>query len=704
MQETSPVTVIRGIGPKSALNFEKAGIRTVGDLIRYYPRSYDRFEAPSGAGGLTAADEGRVIAVEGRIERELSVRFLSSLKLITGKILCEGGSIDVTWYNMPFLRTQLKPGCVYIFRGTVRLKGKKIFLQQPKVYDLFDYASLRKNLQPVYPLVKGLTENALRKALQNVFYGPDHIDLSEDCLPAEMLERYGLQDLKGAVRTIHFPQDEEALKTARKRLVFDEFFFFILMLKQLRAARTGQTHDYRIEAKPETDTVLRALPYQLTGAQKRAWATISQELGEEKLMARLIQGDVGSGKTILAFLAMIQTAANGMQSALMVPTEVLARQHQEAFDSLCGKAGLPWRALLLTGSLKASEKKKGYAQAASGESLVIIGTHALIQEKLNYRNLALVITDEQHRFGVQQRESLEQKGEIPEGSSGGSGKPHTLVMSATPIPRTLAVILYGDLDVSVLDELPAGRLPIKNAVVDSSWRPKAWKFIADQVRQGYQAYVICPMVEGSDEIEAENVIEYAAMLREELQQYLPSPAVEYLHGRMNAREKAERMGRYAAGGISVLVSTTVIEVGVNVPNATVIMIENSERFGLAQLHQLRGRVGRGKAQSWCILMHTACSDEISRRLEILSSSNDGFEIAAKDLEMRGPGELFGIRQSGELAFQLADIYADAPVMRSAEKAAEETLLLDPDLSSSRFRTISRRLQRLESDGKSHYTL
>ena len=293
---------------------------------------------------------------------------------------------------------------------------------------------------------------------------------------------------------------------------------------------------------------------------------------------------------------------------------------------------------------------------------------------------------------------------MPEGSSGGSGKPHTLVMSATPIPRTLAVILYGDLDVSVLDELPAGRLPIKNAVVDSSWRPKAWRFIADQVRQGHQAYVICPMVEGSDEIEAENVIEYAAMLREELQQYLPSPSVEYLHGRMKAQEKAERMGRFAAGEISVLVSTTVIEVGVNVPNATVIMIENSERFGLAQLHQLRGRVGRGKAQSWCILMHTACSDEISRRLEILSSSNDGFEIAAKDLEMRGPGELFGIRQSGELAFQLADIYADAPLMRSAEKAAEETLLLDPDLSSSRFRTISRRLQRLESDGKSHYTL
>jgi ATP-dependent DNA helicase RecG len=704
MQETSPVTVIKGIGPKSALNFEKAGIRTVGDLIHYYPRSYDRYEAAAGLSGLTAADEGRVIAVEGRIERELSVRFLSSIKLTTGKIIAGDGSVDVTWYNMPYLRTQLKPGTVYIFRGTIRLKGKRIFLQQPKVYDLFDYAALRKNLQPVYPLVKGLTENALRKALQNVFYGPDHIDLSEDCLPAEMLERYDLQDLKGAVRTIHFPQDEETLKRARKRLVFDEFFFFILMLKQMRAARTGRRHDYRIEAKAETQTLLSALPYQLTGAQKRAWETISGELAGEKLMARLIQGDVGSGKTILAFLAMIQTAANGMQSALMVPTEVLARQHQQAFDSLCENAGLPYRALLLTGSLKASEKKKGYSKAASGESPVIIGTHALIQEKLSFRSLALVITDEQHRFGVQQRESLEKKGEAAEGSSGGTGTPHTLVMSATPIPRTLAVILYGDLDVSVLDELPAGRLPVKNAVVDSSWRPRAWRFIAEQVRQGHQAYVICPMVEGSDEIEAENVIEYTAMLREELQQYLQAPAVEYLHGRMKPLEKADRMERFASGEISVLVSTTVIEVGVNVPNATVIMIENSERFGLAQLHQLRGRVGRGKDQSWCIFMHTACSDEISRRLEILSSSNDGFEIAARDLELRGPGELFGVRQSGELAFQLADIYADAPTMRCAEKAAEEILILDPDLSSSRFRTISRRLQREETGGKSHYTL
>ena len=683
MQETSPVTVIRGIGPKSALNFEKAGIRTVGDLIRYYPRSYDRFEAPSGAGGLTAADEGRVIAVEGRIERELSVRFLSSLKLITGKILCEGGSIDVTWYNMPFLRTQLKPGCVYIFRGTVRLKGKKIFLQQPKVYDLFDYASLRKNLQPVYPLVKGLTENALRKALQNVFYGPDHIDLSEDCLPAEMLERYGLQDLKGAVRTIHFPQDEEALKTARKRLVFDEFFFFILMLKQLRAARTGQTHDYRIEAKPETDTVLRALPYQLTGAQKRAWATISQELGEEKLMARLIQGDVGSGKTILAFLAMIQTAANGMQSALMVPTEVLARQHQEAFDSLCGKAGLPWRALLLTGSLKASEKKKGYAQAASGESLVIIGTHALIQEKLNYRNLALVITDEQHRFGVQQRESLEQKGEIPEGSSGGSGKPHTLVMSATPIPRTLAVILYGDLDVSVLDELPAGRLPIKNAVVDSSWRPKAWKFIADQVRQGYQAYVICPLVEESENLDQENVTDYGKNLQKQLKGIA---TVGILHGRMRPEEKDKVMQAFQKNEIQVLVSTTVVEVGVNVPNATLIMIENADRFGLAQLHQLRGRVGRGQWQSYCILMNSQKKNKetSNKRLDIMNHCYNGFEIAEEDLKLRGPGDARGIRQSGDSPFTFADVYKDSDLLAMASEDAYSILDEDQELTSDKF--------------------
>ncbi len=411
-------------------------------------------------------------------------------------------------------------------------------------------------------------------------------------------------------------------------------------------------------------------------------------------MARLVQGDVGSGKTIVAFLALLQCVENGMQGALMVPTEVLARQHYEAFTRLCEDASLPVEAVLLTGSMKAAERRSAYERIARGSAGVVIGTHALIQDKVSYNNLALVITDEQHRFGVHQREILEEKGRTP----------HTIVMSATPIPRTLAVILYGDLDVSVIDEMPANRLPIKNAVVDTSYRTKANQFIARQVREGHQAYVICPMVEESEEIEAENVIDYTDTLRSALQTYLPDISVEYLHGKMKSAQKQSVMDDFASNKIQVLVSTTVVEVGVNVPNATVMMVENAERFGLAQLHQLRGRVGRGKDQSYCIFISGARSEDIKKRLDILASSNDGFEIARKDLELRGPGELFGVRQSGEIGFILADIYADAQVMKKAEQAAKEILTKDPGLLEADHAGIAKELAYLEHNANSHSTM
>ena len=694
MQESSPITAIKGIGPKSAQNFNKAGIFTAGDLISYYPRTYDICEDPVAAGGLTVFDDGRLVAVEGRIERSLSVRYLRSFKITTGKILSGCVYLDVTWYNMPFIRGQVQPGVTYVFRGRIRAKGSRIFLQQPKVYDLYDYAQLKKTYQPVYPLVRGLTENALKKALREVFYGSDHLDLSEDYLPPDMIQKYDLIPRKEAVRGIHFPEDEPTLKTSRRRLVFEEFFFFILMLKQLRESRLKKDHAYHLLPVPQTGMVLDSLPYELTGAQMRVWKEVSSDLASDVVMARLIQGDVGSGKTIIAFLALIQCAANGMQGALMVPTEVLARQHYEAFRKLCASAGLPYEAVLLTGSLKASERRSAYEKLESGSVLVVIGTHALITEKVAYRNLALVITDEQHRFGVNQRETLEQKGQTP----------HTIVMSATPIPRTLAVILYGDLDVSVIDEMPASRLPIKNAVVGASWRPKAYQFIAKQVNAGHQAYVICPMVEESEEIEAENVIDYAQTLKQSLQSMIPGITVEYLHGRMKASEKQSVMERFAANEIQVLVSTTVVEVGVNVPNATVMMVENAERFGLAQLHQLRGRVGRGSAQSYCIFVYGIENDAVKKRLDILASSNDGFEIARKDLELRGPGELFGVRQSGELNFQLADIYADASVLQDAGDAAAALLREDPDLSSETGRRIAHHMKVLASSEGSHDVL
>ena len=377
-------------------------------------------------------------------------------------------------------------------------------------------------------------------------------------------------------------------------------------------------------------------------------------------MNRLVQGDVGSGKTVLAFLALFLAAGNGWQGCLMVPTEVLAVQHMEAIQKQICEQKLPFYAELLTGSMTAKQKREACGRIVSGESQIIIGTHAVFQEKIQYKNLALVITDEQHRFGVRQRESLSEKGDMP----------HVMVMSATPIPRTLAVILYGDLDISVVNELPANRLPVKNCVVDTSYRPKAYRFIEKQVKMGHQAYIICPMVEESEQIEAEDVISYTEKLRSTLPQDI---TVSYLHGKMKPAKKNEIMEAFVKNEIQVLVSTTVIEVGVNVPNASVMMIENAERFGLAQLHQLRGRVGRGAAQSYCILCYGKDGEKTKKRLEILNKSNDGFYIANEDLRLRGPGDLFGIRQSGELAFRIGDVFQDAAILQEANDAANDTL-------------------------------
>lgn len=427
-----------------------------------------------------------------------------------------------------------------------------------------------------------------------------------------------------------------------------------------------------------TETIIENLPYKLTNAQMNVWHEIERDMTSHSLMSRLVQGDVGSGKTILAFLAMIMACENGYQSAMMVPTEVLARQHYEAFTKLVEQHGIKCEPVLLTGSNTAKEKRQIYEMIASGKANIIIGTHALIQEAVSYKNLSLVITDEQHRFGVKQREALTTMGKPP----------HVLVMSATPIPRTLAIILYGDLDISIIDELPAQRLPIKNCVVGTSYRPKAYTFIERQIKEGRQAYVICPMVEESEGLDAENVLDYTQKLKQELSQDI---VIEYLHGKMKPKEKNSIMERFASGDIHVLVSTTVVEVGVNVPNATVMMVENAERFGLAQLHQLRGRVGRGEYQSYCIFMQGNEVQETSKRLEILNKSNDGFYIAEEDLKLRGPGDLFGIRQSGLMEFKIGDIYNDADILKASSEAAGEILALDSELQLEQFLPIKNRL-------------
>jgi len=428
---------------------------------------------------------------------------------------------------------------------------------------------------------------------------------------------------------------------------------------------------------PEVDQVLGRLPYDLTGAQKKVLEEVRQDLGSGLVMNRLIQGDVGSGKTIIAVLALLETACNGFQGALMVPTEVLARQHFESITELFADYGIEKQVVLVTGSMTAKEKRIAYEKIASHEADIIVGTHALIQEKVHYDKLALVITDEQHRFGVGQREAL-----------GGKGvEPHVMVMSATPIPRTLAIILYGDLDISIIDEMPANRLPIKNCVVGTGYRDKAYQFIEKELQAGRQAYVICPMVEASELIEAENVLDYTKILRGKLPDGV---SVEALHGKMKPKDKNRIMEAFAAGSIQVLVSTTVVEVGVNVPNATVMMIENAERFGLAQLHQLRGRVGRGKYQSYCIMVN-ASGQDAQERLDILNRSNDGFYIASEDLKLRGPGDFFGLRQSGDLEFKLADIFTDANVLKQVSQEVDRILEEDPELCREEHRLLGLRL-------------
>ena len=434
-----------------------------------------------------------------------------------------------------------------------------------------------------------------------------------------------------------------------------------------------------IKESEEVAAFQSSLPYALTGAQERALREVYGDMGSGLVMNRLIQGDVGSGKTIIAILALLEAAYNGYQGALMVPTEVLARQHFESMTGLFEKQGIEKVPVLVTGSMTAKEKRLAYAKIASHEADIIIGTHALIQEKVVYDNLALVITDEQHRFGVGQRELLSSKGQ----------EPHVLVMSATPIPRTLAIILYGDLDISVIDELPAGLQTIKNCVVDPGYRPKAYAFIERQVAEGHQAYVICPMVEESEMIEAENVLDYTKALRKALP---PSVTVEYLHGKLKGKEKNAIMERFAAGEIHVLVSTTVIEVGVNVPNATVMMIENAERFGLAQLHQLRGRVGRGKDQSYCIMVNCSRDQGAGERLDILNRSNDGFYIASEDLKLRGPGDIFGLRQSGDMEFKLADIFTDANILKKVSEEVNRLLDEDPQLEKDEHRELKRKVE------------
>ena len=689
----SMLTDLPGVGEKTAKLYANKGIRTVGELLDFYPRDYDFFMPPVCVSSLQS---GELSAVTLTILGTGRTAYAGRYKMTSFQAADATGEIRITFFNMPFLVGKLQAGSAHVFRGIVkRHQNGKLSLEHPAIYTQEAYAALENTYLPRYSLTKGLTNSSIMRVMKKALTscalsGPalgktdfresgsseknplEGSPLQADSegagtfrdLPEEDLQRLDLMREEDAVYAIHFPASSQELIAARNRKVFDEFLSFLLTIRRQKKKEQALVNTRPLKPSEETGKLIAALPYELTDAQERAWKEIEADITGPHVMNRLLQGDVGSGKTILAFLGLLLCAANGRQGALMAPTEVLAEQHAKDLEELARQYSLPIRPVLLTGAVTGAKRKKALAAIQSGEANAVIGTHALIQDTVTYQDLALVITDEQHRFGVRQREALAGKGETTP----------VLVMSATPIPRTLSIILYGDLQVSRLTELPKNRLPIKNLAAPASQRGKLYRFILKEIAEGRQAYVICPAVEESGLEQMENVTDYTENLRKSLP---PEIRIESLNGRMKPSEKNRIMTGFAAHEIDILVSTTVIEVGINVPNATCILIENAERFGLSQLHQLRGRVGRGKWQSYCMFLYSESQREKPKRLAILEKTNDGFEIAEQDLKLRGPGDLFGIRQSGEMGFHLADIYEDTDILTKAAGYADEVLGKDP---------------------------
>lgn len=650
---TDPITEISGIGDVKASTYHKMNIFTIHDLISHYPRDYEEWKDICTIQEMAVNQTNIIVGTVLTTPNTIHVR--KNMSITTIHVKDDTGTCDLVFFNMPYVKNTFQPGKRYILRGKTVLRKNQLTIEHPKILTEAEMNLHVHKMTPIYPTTKGLTSQMISKnilsALQNLSF--------RDYLPGNIREKYDLVDYKSALKGIHFPNNKEELIKARRRLVFDEFLIFIISVMSLKNMTEQEINDFPMMKVDACTDFIDALPYTLTNAQKKVWAEIEEDMSGSHLMNRLVQGDVGSGKTIVAILAMLMSAMNHKQSAFMAPTEVLAKQHYESVLELTKEYHLPFEPVLLTGSLTAKEKRMTKELIETGKCNVVIGTQALIQDNVNFYDLALVITDEQHRFGVKQREMLSQKGQ----------KPHILVMSATPIPRTLALILYGDLSISVMDELPANRLPIKNCVVSTDYRKKAYQFIENQVKEGHQAYIICPMVEANEEMESqldlENVVDYT----QKLKKIFPDIRIEALHGQMKPKEKNQIMEDFGNHEIDVLVSTTVIEVGINVPNATVMMVENAERFGLAQLHQLRGRVGRGKAQSYCIFMSANSKKDTMERLQVLNKSNDGFFISSEDMRLRGPGDLFGIRQSGQFQFQLGDIYQDASILQTSQECA-----------------------------------
>ncbi|MDR3645484.1 MAG: ATP-dependent DNA helicase RecG [Clostridia bacterium] len=666
------IKYLKGVGEKRSALFKKLGIVTVDDLIHYFPRSYEDFSNPT---PIAQAVQGQVCCIRATVTspvRETMIR--GGMKLYKLRVSDESGTIGITYFNNRYIGSMLTEGEQYLFYGKI---GGNLFSDMVSP----EFSKLQQaGLLPVYPLTEGLTNRTLRDtAAQALRLFPD--DLS-DPLPAGLRLEYGLCHWRFALETIHFPPTPKELETARRRLAFEELFCLQLGLLTLRSRNKRETA--AVCAQPgDFEALYATLPFEPTGAQRRAVAEAAADMARPVPMNRLLQGDVGSGKTAVAAALCWLAVKNGFQAAVMAPTEILAQQHYGTLSALLAQCGL--KTGLLTGGMGAKEKRAVREEIAQGRLDVVTGTHALLQEGVDFKSLGLVVTDEQHRFGVAQRALLTEKG----------ANPHVLVMSATPIPRTLALLIYGDLDVSQLDELPAGRRKVETYAVDSTKRDRIYRFIKKLIDGGLQCFIVCPMID-QDESDLSAAESYARKLREG---QLAGYRIGLLHGRLRAAEKEKVMREFAAGGCDVLVSTTVIEVGVDVPNAVVMVVENAERFGLSQLHQLRGRVGRGSEKSYCILVSDAQNKEALGRLRIMCDTADGFKIAEKDLELRGPGDFFGHRQHGLPELRVADLFSDMQLLREAQQAARALLEKDPGLSGKENLGLRLLVNRLFSENE-----
>lgn len=639
---------IKGVGKKTLSMLAKLGIETPEDLLLHYPRRYEQYCVPTPCGRIS---EGRC-AVSGIV----SGRFRSGSSGSISLVLNDGtGEVVLRWFRNPYVMRMLTYGKRYVFCGNASFFAGRPCISQPTFYEYEDYLGLQGTISPIYGLTKGLTNQTMFRLALSVI---SEMDEPEDVLPESVRAEYGLISKGDAIRCIHYPADWESLEMARRRLIFEEFYELIYKVRY-RAFARGENR-FRFPKSEAFEKAKSSLPYKLTGAQERALGDVISDMKGFLVCNRLIQGDVGCGKTAVALLAMTFAAENGRQAALMAPTEVLAAQHYAEAESLIERAGLQdgFRPVLLTGSMKEKEKKEVREKIKSGEANLVIGTHALIQEKTEYASLALAIVDEQHRFGVEQREAFASKSPVPL---------HEVIMTATPIPRTTGSILFGGMDFSSIDEKPASRIPIKSLAAFPSMTERVYALIRRETSAGRQAYVICPTVEENHDGGRKSVEGYHKILS----QAFPDMSIGKLHGKMDPKEKLRQMEAFADGTNPILVATTVVEVGVNVPNATVMLIEDADSFGMLQLHQLRGRVGRGSRQSYCVFMNS--KEERSEKLEILSGTENGFEIAEADYRMRKAGSLLGTRQSGSMGFRIADPIRDEKIMKEAEEAARNAI-------------------------------